>query len=221
MHMPDGFLPQYLLISCSVLATLFVLLAIWRTETRFWSGYSEGLQVAFIFGGLCGLYMLQADLKPGMAVHWLGVMLAVMMVGPWTAIVVLSAIHAFLLFAFSIGSLETLGFNITVCVLMPVAVAAAVHMFVYHRFPKIVPVYFAQVGFGDLLCMLSVDAVLTLCLFTWFDYPSFSIWEDFTLILALMGGMEALISTWVVSLLVCFLPEWLVTFNDEEYLHGK
>ncbi|MDX8391257.1 MAG: hypothetical protein R8K53_01645 [Mariprofundaceae bacterium] len=69
--------------------------------------------------------------------------------------------------------------------------------------------------------MFSVDAVLTACLFAWFDYPSFTIWEDFTLILALMGGMEAIISTWIVSLFVCFLPDWLITFNDKEYLHGK
>jgi len=221
MHMPDGFLPEYLLMTCNVLAGIVALLALWRTNRRFWSGYSEGLQVSFIFVALCGLYMLQADLKPGMAVHWLGVMLAVMMIGPWTAIVVLSAVHAFLLWAFEIGGTQTLGFNIVVCVLMPVAVATTVHAITYYRLPRIVPVYFAQVGFGDLLCMLSVDAVLTFCLFHWFDYPSFSIWEDFTLILALLGGMEALISTWLVSLFVCFFPLWLVTFSDEEYLHGK
>jgi len=221
MHMPDGFLPQYVLMICNILAAVLVLTAIWRTERRFWSGYSEGLQASFIFVALCGLYMLQADLKPGMAVHWLGVMLAVMMVGPWTAIVVLSAVHAFLLWAFAIGDVQTLGFNITVCVLMPVAVASLVHHLFYYHCPRIVPVYFAQVGVGDLLCMLSVDAVLTACLFIWFDYPSFTVWEDFTLILALMGGMEALISTWIVALFVCFFPQWLVTFSDEEYLHGK
>ena len=221
MHMPDGFLPLYLLMACNIVAAIVVLLALWRTDRRFWSGYSEGLQVGFIFVALCGLYMLQADLKPGMAVHWLGVMLAVMMIGPWTAIVVLSAVHAFLLWAFEIGGVQTLGFNVVVCVLMPVAVATAVHSLVYYRLPRIVPVYFAQVGFGDLLCMLSVDAVLTFCLFRWFDYPSFTVWEDFTLILALLGGMEALISTWIVSLFVCFFPAWLVTFSDEEYLHGK
>ncbi len=221
MHMPDGFLPQYLLIICNVLAIIFGCIAIWRTELRYWSGYAEGLQIGFIFVALCGLYMLQADIKPGTAVHWLGVMLTVMMIGPWAAILLLSAVHVFLLLAFSIGGIQTLGFNISVCVLLPVLVASATHYFFYYNFPRIVPVYFAKVGFGDLLCMLSVDAVLTACLFQWFTYPSFVIWEDFTLLLALMGGMEALISTWIVSLLVCFLPGWLVTFSDEEYLHGK
>ena len=221
MHIPAGFYPDWLLMLGNIIAIPAVLLAIWRTETRFWSGWSEGLQVAAIFMALSALYMLQADIKPGMAVHWLGVMLTVMMVGPWTAILVLSAIHVFLLLSQGIGDVSTLGFNIATSVLLPVVIASAIHLFFYHKFPRIVPIYFAKVGFGDLMCMWAVDAVLTLCLLTWSGYPSFHIYQDFTLILALMGGMEAVISTWVVAGLVCYFPIWLVTFNDEEYINGK
>jgi len=221
MHIPAGFYPDFLLILGNIIAIPVVLLAIWRTETRFWSGWSEGLQVASIFTALTGLYMLQADIKPGMAVHWLGVMLTVMMVGPWTAIVVLSAIHVFLLLALGIGDVSTLGFNISTSVLLPVIIASSIHLLFYYKFPRIVPVYFAKVGVGDLLCMWAVDTVLTLCLLTWSGYPSFHIYQDFTLVLALMGGMEAVISTWVVAGLVCYFPVWLVTFNDKEYIHGK
>ncbi|HID36587.1 MAG TPA: hypothetical protein EYP39_04315 [Ghiorsea sp.] len=221
MHIPAGFYPDFLLILGNMIAIPVVLLAIWRTETRFWSGWSEGLQITAIFVALTGLYMLQADLKPGMAVHWLGVMLTVMMVGPWTAIVVLSAIHVFLLVALGIGDVSTLGFNISTSVLLPVVIASSIHLLFYCKFPRIVPVYFAKVGVGDLLCMWAVDAVLTLCLLTWSGYPSFHIYQDFTLVLALMGGMEAVISTWIIAGLVCYFPIWLVTFNDEEYIHGK
>ncbi|MDX8387268.1 MAG: energy-coupling factor ABC transporter permease [Ghiorsea sp.] len=221
MHMPAGILPDYILMFCNLIAVSMVGIAIWRTETRFWSGFSEGLQVAFIFLALLGLYMLQTDLRPGMSMHWLGVMLTVMMVGPWTAIVILSAIHMYLLFVLGIGDVSTLGFNITTSVLLPVAVATAIHMLFYYKFPRIVPVYFAKVGFGDLLCMWAVDAILTASLLLWSDYPSFYIFQDFTLVLALMGGMEAVISTWVVAGFVCYYPAWLVTFNDEEYINGK
>lgn len=219
--MPAGFLPEYILLICDIFAGVMLLIAIWRTETRFWSGFSEGLQVATIFTALCGLYMLQANLNPGMAVHWLGVMLTVMMIGPWTAIVVLSCIHVFLLFTLHMGDLSTLGFNITICVLLPVAVASAIHLLFYYKFPRIIPIYFAKVGFGDLLCMWAVDAALTVSLLLWSNYPAFQIYQDFTLVLALMGGMEAVISTWIVAGLVCYVPSWLATFNDEEYIHGK
>jgi len=221
MHIPAGFYPDYILMLCNIIVVPVVLIALWRTETRFWSGWSEGLQVAFIFVALSGLYMLQSDLKPGMNMHWLGVMLTVMMVGPWTAIVVLSSIHVFLLFAKDMGDISTLGFNITTSVLLPVVIASAIHLLFYYKFPRIVPVYFAKVGFGDLLCMWAVDAVLTGSLLTWSNYPSFSIYQDFTLVLALMGGMEAVISTWIVAGFICYFPDWLVTFNDEEYINGK
>ncbi len=221
MHVPAGFYPDWLIILGNIIALPIVLLSIWRTETRFWSGWSEGLQVATIFIALSALYAIQADIKLGMAVHWLGVMLTVMMVGPWTAIVILSSIHVFLLLAKGMGDVSTLGFNISTSVLLPVFIASAIHLFFYYKFPRIIPVYFAKVGFGDLMCMWAVDAVLTLCLLTWSGYPSFHIYQDFTLVLALMGGMEAVISTWIVSGFICYFPDWLVTFNDEEYIHGK
>jgi len=221
MHIPAGLYPDYILMICNIITVPVILFAIWRTETRFWSGWSEGLQVAFIFMALSALYMLQSDIKPGMGMHWLGVMLTVMMVGPWTAIVVLSSIHIFLLVAKGMGDISTLGFNITTSVLLPVVIASSIHLLFYYKFPRIVPVYFAKVGFGDLLCMWAVDAVLTACLLLWTDYPSFQVYQDFTLVLALMGGMEAVISTWIVSGFICYYPDWLVTFNDEEYINGK
>ena len=221
MHIPAGLYPDYIIMICNIIAAPVVLYAIWRTETRFWSGWSEGLQVASIFIALSALYMLQSDIKPGMGMHWLGVMLTVMMVGPWTAIVILSAVHVFLLVTKGMGDVSTLGFNITTSVLLPVTIAASIHLLFYYKFPRIVPVYFAKVGFGDLLCMWGVDAVLTVCLLLWTDYPPFHIYQDFTLVLALMGGMEAVISTWIVSGFICYYPNWLVTFNDEEYINGK
>ncbi len=221
MHIPAGFYPDWLTMLGNIITIPFILIAIWRTETRFWSGWSEGLQVASIFVALSALYMLQADIKPGMAMHWLGVMLTVMMVGPWTAIVILSAIHVFLLIAKGMGDISTLGFNISTLVLLPVLVASGIHLVFYYKFPRIVPVYFAKVGFGDLLCMLSVDAVLTTCLILFSSYPTFHITQEFTIMLALMGGMEAVISTWIVSGFILYFPDWLVTFNDEEYINGK
>jgi uncharacterized membrane protein len=92
------------------------------------------------------------------------------------------------------------------------------HSLTYKYLPRNLIVYIAKTGFGDLFCMLSVDLVLTVILWSYFSYPDFVVRQDFTLLLALMGGMEALISTWIILLLIFFIPDWLVTFNDEEYL---
>lgn len=220
MHMPSGYLPVWLLVLCDVIAGTALFIAVFAfARTRVGHQFNV-IQIGIVFLSLCGLYTLYVGTQAGMSIHWLGVMMTVMMFGPWLSLMILSAVH--LTFAAAgVGGVDTLGFNIVVCTIVPTAVAAIIHVFAYHRLPRTVPVYLAKVGVGDLLCMLAVDLLLTFTLGTWFTYPSFMVWQDFTVLLMLMGGMEAVISTWIASLLVCFLPAWLLTFNDEEYLHNK
>jgi uncharacterized membrane protein len=220
MHMTSGLLPDWLLILCDVLAGIALLVALWRVNWKFISSMATGHQIGVVFILICGLYAIDVGVKPGMTIHWLGVMMTVMMFGPWVAILLLSAVHILFAFALNIGGIDTIGFNITVSALVPIIIAYSIHTFSYYKWPHIVPIYIAQVGAGDLLCMLSVDAIMTTLLYTFFDYPGFTI-REYSFLLGLMGGMEALISTWVAALLICYLPGWLVTFNDEEYIHGK
>lgn len=221
MHMPSDLLPTWLYILCNVIAFIAIGIAIARIDKSALRKSHFAVQSGVVFVVICGLYSLYVGTQPGMTLHWLGVMMTVMMFGPWYAVLLLSTVHATFAFGFGIGGMEALGFNIVVCVIVPTIVAAICHIVAYYKLPRNFPVYIIKVGVGDLLCMLSVDLVLTIVLFAFFNYPSFLIWQEFTLLLALMGGMEAVISTWIASLLVCFLPSWLTTFSDEEYLHGK
>lgn len=221
MHMPSGYLPEFVVALCNLFALIGLALAVWRVDKRYLASPRVGVQVSVVFVLLCGLYFLSAGTQPGMTIHWLGVMMAVMMFGPWLALILLMAVHALFVFAFNIGGVDTLGYNIVTSAALPVIVASVIHTLVYRYLPHNFPVYISKVGVGDLACMLAVDAVATIVLLTAFSYPRFVVYQDFTLLLALMGGMEAVISTWIASLLVCYLPSWLVTFNDEEYLHGK
>lgn len=221
MHMTSGHLPDWLLILTDIIAGLGIILALWRVDRKFISSLKIGNQIGVVFILINALYAINVGVKPGMTIHWLGVMMTVMMFGPWITILLLSTVHIFFALAFGIGGVDTIGFNITITTLLPTLVASLIHIGFYHYCPKIFPIYIAQVGIGDLLCMLSVDAVLTTVLYQFFSYQHYSIFQDFTFLLALMGGMEALISTWVASLLVCYLPGWLVTFSDEEYINGK
>ena len=220
MHMTSGLLPDWLLMICNVISVIAILMAIWRVDKKLISSPQIGHQVGVVFILICGLYAIYVGVKPGMTIHWLGVMMTVMMFGPWIAILLLSTVHVLFAVALNIGDVDTIGFNIAVSVALPTFIAYAIHTFAYYKWPRIVPIYIAQVGFGDLLCMLSVDAVMTTILHIFFNYPNFTI-REYSFLLALMGGMEALISTWIASLSICYLPGWLITFNDEEYLHGK
>lgn len=221
MHMPSGIIPAWLLVVCAAVSVLALAVALWRVDKQSFTRLEQGMFIGVSFAVLCGLYALSAGVKPGMQVHFLGVMLSVMMFGPWLAILLLSCVHLMLTLGFGVGAVETLGFNIAMCVLLPVAVAAGIHVLTYYRLPHTFPVYIIQVGIGDLLCMWAVALALTATLFVFTPYHRHEIFQDFTVVLFMMGGMEAMISTMIASLLVCFLPRALVTFSDEEYLHGK
>ena len=69
--------------------------------------------------------------------------------------------------------------------------------------------------------MAAVNLVLTTCLMSYMGYISGKIIDEFTIVLFLLGGMEATISTLLACLLVFFLPQALATFSDQEYLDGK
>jgi len=221
MHMPSGILPSALYLICNIIAVLGVLYSAIKVNKQYLKQKHVLFQTGVVFLVISGLYLLYVGTKPGMTIHWLGVMMTVMMFGPWLAVLLLSAVHITFALGLHIGGINAIGFNITFCVLAPAAVAALVHVLVYYKFPRTFPVYIIKVGVGDLLCMLTVDLLLTAVLRLFMTYPSFVVWQDFSLLMVLMGGMEAVISTWIASLLVCFLPSWLVTFNDEEYIHGK
>jgi uncharacterized membrane protein len=222
MHMTAGIIPDYMLWIYNIVAAIAVIVAIWRMKKGLLFDNEQGLIIGIAYALLCGLYLLQAGVKPGMTVHFLGVMLTVMMFGPWEALLLLTAVHLTLVLGFGVGDLVALGFNISLCVVLPVVVAAGVHTFVYYKLPRTFPVYILQVGIGDILCMWVVAFMLSghLLVFA-VKYPSTVIFQDFLLVLIMMGGMEAMISTMVASLLVCFVPQALTTFSDEEYLHGK
>lgn len=221
MHMTSGHIPDWLLLITNAIALIAIIIAAWRMDHKIAKTLSFGFQIATVFIVLCALYAFVVGVKPGMTIHWLGVMMTVMMFGPWVAILLLSSLHIFFALALNIGDMDTIGFNIAVTTVTPVIIATLIHSLFYYKCPRIFPIYIAQVGLGDLLCMLSVDVLLTIVLHQYFTYPDFSVFQDFTLLLALMGGMEALISTWVASILIIYLPSWLVTFSDEEYINGK
>jgi len=221
MQMPAGIVAEWLLIIYNVIAMLAVVLAGWRMNHRVLFDLEQGLIIGMSAIFLSWLYTMSAGAAPGMQVHFLGVMLTVMMFGPWLAILVLSAVHLLLTLGFGIGALETLGFNIVMCVVAPTAVAVAIHTFSYYKLPRTFPVYIIQVGIGDLFCMWAVDVLLTAHLLIFTDYIFDKIFYNFSLILFVMGGMEATISTMIASLLIFFLPQALTTFSDQEYLHEK
>ena len=221
MHMPEGLMPDWLIWLGNFIAVTAVLLSLWRADLRKLADPEQGIIIGVTYGFLTWIYAMSVGVTPGLSVHFLGVMLTVMMFGPWLGLLVLVAAQATVTLFLGLGAVSTLGFNITTCVVVPACVSAAVHTFTYYKLPRNFPVYIFQVGIGDLLCMAAVNLVLTLCLMSYMGYISDKIIDEFTIVLIMLGGMEATISTMLACLLVFFLPHALTTFSDQEYLDGK
>jgi len=221
MHMPAGIMPDWLLWWCNALTLLALILALWRLDYSKLVNLEQGMFIGAAYGFLTWIYVMNAGVTPGLTVHFLGVMLVVMMFGPWLALMVLMAAQSTATLFLGFGVVETLGFNITMCAIVPVVVAALIHFYCYYKLPRTFPVYIFQVGIGDLFCMAAVNIAITTCLMSYAGYMSDKIIDEFTIVLVMMGGMEATISTMLACLLIFFLPQSLTTFSDQEYLDGK
>ena len=120
MHVPDGFLnaPTSVATGAVAAAGISVALRKAREELDERSAPLAGLTAAFVFAG----QMINFPVGVGTSGHLMGGALAAVLVGPWTAVLVLSVVLSIQSLLFADGGLTALGTNIT---LMGIATVAA------------------------------------------------------------------------------------------------
>ena len=112
MHVPDGFLNVGTSVATGVIAVAAVGLALTRAKREQSSEYSVpmvGLVASFIFAG----QMINFPVGAGTSGHLIGAALAAVLVGPWTAVLCLTAVLIVQSLLFADGGVTTLGTNIT------------------------------------------------------------------------------------------------------------
>jgi cobalt/nickel transport system permease protein len=121
MHVPDGFLNAPTSVATVVFAagTIAVALKKSRGELDERTAPMAGLTAAFIFA----VQMLNFPVGVGTSGHLMGGALAAVLVGPWTAILVMSVVLITQALLFADGGLTALGTNITLMGIVTVAVA--------------------------------------------------------------------------------------------------
>jgi cobalt/nickel transport system permease protein len=110
MHIPDGFLSIFVSITAWIVSALVVGLALQRTGREL--GEREvplmGVLAAAIFAG----QMLNFTVAGGTSGHLMGAALATILVGPWPAVLVMTAVVSVQALIFQDGGLLALGANI-------------------------------------------------------------------------------------------------------------
>jgi cobalt/nickel transport system permease protein len=160
MHVPDGFLDGPTSIATGVIAagTIAVALKKSRSELSEKTAPMAGLTAAFVFAA----QMINFPVGVGTSGHLMGGALAAVLVGPWTAILVVSVVLIVQALVFADGGLTALGTNILLIGIVTVAVGWTVTKLVMAVLPKrptsVVPASFV----GALLSVPAAAGVFVL-----------------------------------------------------------
>ncbi|HEX6326849.1 MAG TPA: energy-coupling factor ABC transporter permease [Jiangellaceae bacterium] len=120
MHVPDGFLDAPTSVAAGAVAAAGIAVALRRARDELdeRSAPLAGLTAAFVFAG----QMINFPVGVGTSGHLIGGALAAVLVGPWTAVLVLSVVLMIQSLLFADGGLTALGTNITLIGFTTVAV---------------------------------------------------------------------------------------------------
>jgi cobalt/nickel transport system permease protein len=111
MHIPDGFLSAPVAAATGVVAVAAIAVAVKVTNKKMGEKQVPmmGVLAAFIFAA----QMLNFPVAGGTSGHFLGAMLAAILVGPWATVLIMSSVLAVQSLIFQDGGLLALGANIT------------------------------------------------------------------------------------------------------------
>ena len=160
MHVPDGFLDVPTSIATGLVAagTIAIALKKSRDELSEKTAPMAGLTAAFVFAA----QMINFPVGVGTSGHLMGGALAAVLVGPWTAVLVVSVVLIVQALVFADGGLTALGTNILLIGIVTVLVGWLVTKLVLRFLPKrpasVVPASFV----GALLSVPAAAAVFVL-----------------------------------------------------------
>ena len=167
------------------------------------------------------LWSLRTEIQPGFSWH-LSAMLTVTLMFGWSLALVAGSIA--LVASALFGLVDWAGVLPTalVFVVLPVTLTQFALGLARAYLPKHYFIYVFVNGFfaaGLIAILVALVATALLMLSGAFTLESLS--ETYLLFLPLMFFPEAVLKGWLISIMVGFKPDWVGSFRDEEYLHGK
>lgn len=221
MSIPDGLLSDSHAILFSLLYLLIMAFVGFYTPW-YRLRYSQFRHV--FFGAIIGLMVLwnvDAGAVPGLNFHFLGIMLVTLMFRWQYAIWLLSLANFSEIFTGQID-LQVFPMNAVLFAVVPVYMSNLIYKLVDRRLPNHFFIYVYGAGFfGSALIAFFVILETSLFL-SMMDVYSWNILiHDYLRYSPMMMFAEGFITGMLITLLVVFKPEWVLTFSDQKYLQGK
>ncbi len=167
------------------------------------------------------LWTLRTEIQPGFVWHLSAILTVTLMFG-WSLAVICGSLA--LLGTTLFGLSDWYGFAPTalVFIVLPSALTQLILGLARAHLPKHYFVYVFVNAFlaGGLVALLvGLGAAGLLLVAGAYTLPQLS--DSLLLFLPLMFFPEAMLNGWLISIMVGFKPNWVGSFRDEEYLHGK
>jgi len=195
---------------------------VWRTAP--WARLKASTQLNLLLGfavGLMLIWSLKAGVKPGLNLHLMGAMAATLALGPQLAIVALAlALTGSMLN----GAIQWQAWpiNFLLMVVVPVLLAHRLHKLIERFLPAHFFVFVFGAGFfGAALTVMLQGLVAAGVLVAAGAYEAAFLASDYLPYFLLLGFSEGWISGGIITLMVVYRPEWVVTFDDRRYLMRK
>lgn len=167
------------------------------------------------------LWTMRTEVQPGFAWHLSGLVTVTLMFG-WSLAIVAGSLALF--GTTLVGLNDWAGFvpSAIVFIVLPATLTQILLALTRAYLPKHYVVYvFINAFFagGIIAIVLAFSATGLLLVAGAFSLERLS--DTYLLFLPLMFFPEAMLNGWLVSIMVGFKPDWVGSFRDEEYLHGK
>ncbi|MAF76351.1 MAG: energy-coupling factor ABC transporter permease [Pseudomonadota bacterium] len=202
------------------IVALCILIATWVNDSWRILRSSRLLQ-HLLFGSaavISFIWLFSAKLEQGLSIHFLLITTLTLMLGFRYALLAGVAIIAVNSFANSYP-LNAIGALYISHIVMPAAVTYVAYAVIYHRLPRHPFVYIFLNAF---LAAAVAIAMTQLAHAAWAlmsdRLTPKQIWENYLMITPLVMFPEALLNGMAVTLMVVYRPNWLVTFNDKQYI---
>lgn len=221
MNLTDALLPGWLLWLSHLMLAGLLLLAAKRAP---WARLREGAQSHVFLGSCVGLlivWTLKAGVDPGLSFHLLGATLLTLMFDWPLALIGVALVSLGTTLNHGEGWLAY-ALNVLVEGGVPVLVTTGLLRASQSWLPHHVFVYiFVNGFFGAALAVLASSLVAAALLAASQAYTPAHLQSGYLAFVPLLMFSEAWLTGMLVALLVCYRPDWICTFDDARYLHGK
>lgn len=167
------------------------------------------------------LWSIKAGITPGLGFHLLGATALTLMFGPELAIAGLTLV----LFGITLAGMSGWGsfsLNAVVMVILPVLVSSNIHALADSKLPNHFFIYiFVSALLGAGVAMAASGVATAGLLELAGIYPASYLYREYLPFLVFMSWAEALLTGMVMTMMVIYRPDWVVTFDDARYLENK